>query len=70
MMTKLRSGQGKRDDADADAATFMSPFQPPTKVIPICRLFRRHKNLFQVHIVLTAHVIHRLLYVKAPYKLY
>jgi len=42
MMTKLRSGQGKRDDADidadadADAAnqsnTYMSPFQSTQKV--------------------------------------
>jgi len=33
MMTKLRSGQGKRDDADTDAdaadesKTYMSPYQ-------------------------------------------
>jgi len=36
MMTKLCSGQGKRDDADADAAadqsnTYISPFQATQK---------------------------------------
>jgi len=37
MMTKLRYGQGKRDDADADAAdqsnTYMLTFQATQKVL-------------------------------------
>ena len=42
MMTKLRSRQGKQDDALADDAD--GDKKPPTNVIPICRLVRRHKN--------------------------
>jgi len=42
MMTKLRSGQGKRDDADADAAdqsnTYMSPFQATQKVFNVPKI--------------------------------
>jgi len=38
-MTKLRSGQG-----NSDAAT--TPLPLPTKVIPLCRLVRQHKNMY------------------------
>jgi len=51
-MTKLSSGQGKRDDADADQSnTYMSPFQATQKHVYKKIIATDHDSLTQYTIL-------------------